>query len=309
MILTDFTRLRCSNQIALWLNTKRGYSYALMEPEDMSAVGWIAVIKSWENVGETGLHICLPVYPDMSPPDWWHHKGQPAGKQAWQRLVSQHQSYQSQLALEESDNNSNNSNNNNNNNNNTDDDTVPASKSRSCKGKAKAEYQGRPMHRRSAMTAQSPVKGAGLSQRGTLKSIAPRRSVRKRPAMYVEIDSSDPGDSSDGQQVTSLQAIAKDERACPPPLAKRSRVLTVDELAAQPSAPEASEMSHRQGTKERLPQEAPHCHPGPDAQRASASTLPQADSAITPVVRQTASGSPSDQGKYVVPFPAHALMD
>jgi hypothetical protein len=281
----------------------------------MSAVGWVAVIKSWENVGETGLHICLPVNPDMPPPDWWHHKGQPAGKQAWQRLVSQHQSYQSQLALEESENNhnhnhnNNHNNNNNNNNNNTDDDTVPASKNRSCKGKAKAEYLGRPTHRRSAMTAQSPVKGAGLSQRGTLKSIAPRRSARKRPAMYVVIDSSDPGESSDGQQGTSPQAIQKDERACPPPPAKRSRVLTVDELAAQPSAPEI-EMSHRQGTKEGLPHEAPPCcPPGPDTQRAKASTLLQADSAITPVVRQTESGSPSEQGKHVVSFLAHAPLD
>ncbi|QRW09547.1 hypothetical protein RhiLY_08546 [Ceratobasidium sp. AG-Ba] len=79
-------RYRNGNQQVLWLNSRKGYAYALMEPDESIAQGWRFVNSSWRPQGRDGLPACVPADLDMPPPDWWHDKGEVAGKAAWQAL-------------------------------------------------------------------------------------------------------------------------------------------------------------------------------------------------------------------------------
>jgi hypothetical protein len=171
---------QCSNKTTLWLNTKQGYSYTLMEPEDKAVVGWLTVLKSWENVRQAGLPICHPANLGLSPPKWWHHKGAPAGKQVWQRLVSKHQDYEKQMEAEDSSDG---------------DDKASVSKPWSSKGKSKAQPSSAnnwtrpqmPSSTRSSTKASSKVSGQP-SASTSKASATTAKSLRKRTADYVEID-------------------------------------------------------------------------------------------------------------------------
>jgi hypothetical protein len=260
----------------------------------MFVLGWMQVIESWEHVGQAGLPLCRLANPDIAPPEWWHHKGEPAGKQAWQRLVSKHQLYQKRMASSKSD------------DDDDDDDNTPA-KRRSSKGKgqAKSELAKPPRHKRSAMTAQSPAsalaKTSGQPRARTSKSaVPPAQRRRSRAADYVEIDPSDVGESSESQCGAMRQVSEKDEQAARPPSAKRSRMLTVDELAAQPSDAQPVNLSHRQTPREQLQEDAPPGYsPGPNLQTVNA--LPASQVVINPGVQLTELSSSIEQGQSVVP--------
>ncbi|QRV80707.1 hypothetical protein RhiJN_08722 [Ceratobasidium sp. AG-Ba] len=79
-------RYRNGNQQVLWLNSRKRYSYALMEPDESVAAGWNSVILSWRPQGRDGLPVCVQADPDIALPDWWHQKGEVAGRAAWQAL-------------------------------------------------------------------------------------------------------------------------------------------------------------------------------------------------------------------------------
>ncbi|QRW09556.1 hypothetical protein RhiLY_08555 [Ceratobasidium sp. AG-Ba] len=79
-------RYRNGNEQVLWLNSRKGYAYALMEPDESIAQGWRFVNASWKKEGRDGLPVCVPADPDLAPPDWWHNKGEVTGRAAWQAL-------------------------------------------------------------------------------------------------------------------------------------------------------------------------------------------------------------------------------
>ncbi|QRV80761.1 hypothetical protein RhiJN_13144 [Ceratobasidium sp. AG-Ba] len=79
-------RYRNGNQQVLWLNSRKRYSYALMEPDESVAAGWNSVILSWRPQGRDGLPVCVQADPNIALPDWWHQKGEVAGRAAWQAL-------------------------------------------------------------------------------------------------------------------------------------------------------------------------------------------------------------------------------
>jgi hypothetical protein len=88
-----------SNQVALWINSALGYAYALMEPEEQIKVQWGHVCASWKEVGDKKLAVpfCAPVSSLLAPPTWWNDRGRVAGKQAWQKLVSQQEAHLKKL--------------------------------------------------------------------------------------------------------------------------------------------------------------------------------------------------------------------
>ncbi|QRW21902.1 hypothetical protein RhiXN_09489 [Rhizoctonia solani] len=75
----------------LWLETKAGYSYALMEPEEWyDHTKWEAVICSWQNL-PSGLSQADPTFTRLSPEDQrptWFSDAE--GLKAWKFLVDSH---------------------------------------------------------------------------------------------------------------------------------------------------------------------------------------------------------------------------
>lgn len=61
-----------------------------MEPEEQIAHQWALVRESWRNQGpkKFPVPICGPVSSLVQMPDWWHHRGQAAGKKDWAWLVT-----------------------------------------------------------------------------------------------------------------------------------------------------------------------------------------------------------------------------
>ncbi|QRV78916.1 hypothetical protein RhiJN_06931 [Ceratobasidium sp. AG-Ba] len=86
---------RNGHELALFLNTARNYSYALMEPEDTIRERWLHVLASWSKAQVTKKNrkpepIPLPQPPLQFgiPPTWWLKKnGKPGNEAVWQRFV------------------------------------------------------------------------------------------------------------------------------------------------------------------------------------------------------------------------------
>jgi hypothetical protein len=264
----------------------------------MAAAGWLMVMKSWENVGEVGLPICRPANPDTAPPDWWHHNGEPAGKQAWQRLVAKHQKYQKQMESHDSSNED---------DEDDEDGAAPAPRPRSSKGKSKAkpDAKDKPRRRKPRSSAQGPT---NASRRATAQPRAststsaapPTRVLRKRSAQYVEVDSTDEGGSSGDWEGASPRASQEVERRSQSVPSKRPRMLSISHLVVESKSLQRGGLPERHESEQTQPEVSPrHCS-GPESRQAD--TPPQLPAnAISPELPVPESSSLMEQGTYATP--------
>jgi hypothetical protein len=287
------------NQVALWINTRLGYSYALMEPEERIAIQWALVCESWREVGPEKLPVpfCGPVSTITVIPVWWHDRGRTAGKQVWQQLIAKQTAHLRDEEDEEDE-----------------EEATPPSKQRATtqEGKGKQEL---PVKRR---RGQPSPRGTGAPERSNpprqadKTGIQPRASTSKSTAPPTkradELPSTNAGLGSSGTDAPSgnkdeapprLSGDDAQASGAPPP--KRSRVMTASELAGESAAPATTISPGKQASKDRLQREAePSYATGPSTQKANTLSPLDIGGGVTGLVLAKTSSSPIGQGKQVM---------
>lgn len=271
------------NQVALWVNTRQKYTYALMEPEEQIAVQWAYVCESWRESDARKLPVpfCGPIPTVVSVPAWWHRGGKTAGKRAWQFLVTKQTEHENTTSR--------------------DDETPPPTPpTKTKKGRRKGNSAVPAKRKRE----QSSTRGTGSPQRSDeTRRIATRGSNRMSVKPAVKWPPTDESESGSEKSATHdedeapLDVSADDTGAIPTHPPERSGVMTVKELAAPTSPPAAVVSPGKQASKDRLQREAePSYSPGPSTQKAN--TLPPLTTDGVPpvVVFVPASSSPVEQG-------------
>ncbi|KAG9099554.1 hypothetical protein FRC06_005157 [Ceratobasidium sp. 370] len=259
---------RNGNETALWLNSQQGFSYALMEPEDLMAPGWIPVLRSWEDIGPLDLKLCRPVdAPAGVIPEWWHDKTKVAGKSAWQAIqkaYTKHLTKGREGRSDEEDEDE-----------DDEDEHVAAPKRRKARSKERAAAAAKPRTRSRKGSGKQRVSMSQVAvpREGTSHVIArPADPSRKRKIDHVEIDLSDEAGPSGGQDEVRAQG-PEGERSSQRAPFKRTRMLTIAQLAGStaPLTPELVGSPERQTAKERLQRESqPRYSPGLATQQANA---------------------------------------
>ncbi|KAG9125775.1 hypothetical protein FRC07_006277 [Ceratobasidium sp. 392] len=270
---------RNGNEEALWLNTMQGYSFALMEADDLMKHGWRFVIASWGNVGQASgegdntreLHECVPACPETAPPYWWHEKGKVAGRKAWQMLCAAHRRRQDEEEEEDS----------------VEEDPTPRKSGKSSSRRKKPEKpktaESGSVRRRSAPSTASsskPKASAGSSSK------PPPLKTRKRPASQRPEDEvgGETGSTDSAFEPSASRAMAGEQEGSQQPPPKRSRKMSVDHLLVGPLDSEKSQPLGKAAAKDRLQREADVGYtPGPSTQ--AANVLPSVQVDTTPTGR------------------------
>ncbi|KAB5588352.1 hypothetical protein CTheo_8205 [Ceratobasidium theobromae] len=292
---------RNNNEAALWLNTKNRFSYALMEPDDTIAQEWLRVIQSWQSAEEDGPAICLAVDPTFPAPSWWRHKGKPAGRKPWKGLTSKWYALKEQEEADEADGDTSGEGEEDDADADADADAdedkelsmnKPQTRSRKSgaivKGKGKANANANAQQKREEKASldkktprtqrpsRSSSKSSANAPKAPLASLA--KGLRKRTRGYVEIDSSD----NQGSSATLSQDTCGDKQTGQPPVSKRSRMLTVEQLSTVALPSQAHEMTDNQEAKEQLEHKGDPVAPAQDnvdpAEKAALQPLTQSQS-------------------------------